>query len=120
MCELTDIFSFLYPGVAGGIVSFFCQAEGDPYLYIELICIFPFHYLGVAGGIVSFFCQAEGDPHPYIEWRRNGKKVRSQRYMIIEMAGGIQLTCHSISCCDMIKSCQVMFLHVEIEMTGER
>ena len=36
---------------------------------------------------MSFFCQAEGDPPPYIEWRRNGKKVKSQRYMIIEMKG---------------------------------
>ena len=43
---------------------------------------------GVDGGVVSFFCKASGSPPPYFSWRKNGKKVRNNRYMTQGMKDG--------------------------------
>ncbi|XP_067118377.1 tyrosine-protein phosphatase Lar-like isoform X6 [Centruroides vittatus] len=40
------------------------------------------------GGIASFVCIAEGNPKPQIEWRKNGKRVTTQRYTVQEMPNG--------------------------------
>lgn len=39
----------------------------------------------VNGRVASFFCVAEGDPRPMIEWRRNGKRLVTQRYTALDV-----------------------------------
>ena len=31
-------------------------------------------------GVVSFFCKAEGNPAPEVYWRKNGKRIASNKY----------------------------------------
>ena len=44
----------------------------------------------VADGIVSFFCKAAGNPLPDIYWRRNGKRISSNRnrFLVVDMPHG--------------------------------
>uniref|UniRef100_A0A3B5LP53 Ig-like domain-containing protein n=1 Tax=Xiphophorus couchianus TaxID=32473 RepID=A0A3B5LP53_9TELE len=39
---------------------------------------------GIYGGVASFICQATGDPKPLITWKKEGKKVNSQRFEVKE------------------------------------
>lgn len=39
-------------------------------------------------GVASFVCAAVGNPKPQIEWRKNGKRVTTQRYTVQEMPNG--------------------------------
>ncbi|GFW65039.1 tyrosine-protein phosphatase Lar [Trichonephila clavipes] len=39
-------------------------------------------------GVASFVCTAVGNPKPVIEWRKNGKRVSTQRYIIQDMPSG--------------------------------
>ncbi|GFQ81296.1 tyrosine-protein phosphatase Lar [Trichonephila clavata] len=39
-------------------------------------------------GVASFVCTAVGNPKPLIEWRKNGKRVSTQRYVIQDMPSG--------------------------------
>ncbi|XP_035214536.1 tyrosine-protein phosphatase Lar-like [Stegodyphus dumicola] len=39
-------------------------------------------------GVASFVCAAVGNPKPLIEWRKNGKRVTTQRYTVQEMPNG--------------------------------
>jgi netrin-G3 ligand len=41
-------------------------------------------------GIVSFFCKAAGNPAPDIYWRRNGRRIGSNRnrFLIVDMPHG--------------------------------
>ncbi|GIX90945.1 hypothetical protein CDAR_177492 [Caerostris darwini] len=38
--------------------------------------------------VASFVCAAVGNPKPQIEWRKNGKRVTTQRYTVQEMPNG--------------------------------
>lgn len=44
----------------------------------------------VENGIVSFFCKASGNPAPDVHWRKNGRRVSTnrQRYMTVDMPHG--------------------------------
>ncbi|XP_030648177.1 receptor-type tyrosine-protein phosphatase S-like [Chanos chanos] len=48
----------------------------------------PTDQIGVQGGVASFVCQATGDPQPKIVWSRKGKKVRNQRFEVIDFEDG--------------------------------
>ncbi|GFU37481.1 tyrosine-protein phosphatase Lar [Nephila pilipes] len=39
-------------------------------------------------GVASFVCTAVGNPKPIIEWRKNGKRVTTQRYTTQDMPNG--------------------------------
>ncbi|XP_054706437.1 tyrosine-protein phosphatase Lar-like isoform X2 [Uloborus diversus] len=39
-------------------------------------------------GVASFVCAAVGNPKPQIEWRKNGKRVTTQRYTTQDMPNG--------------------------------
>lgn len=41
-----------------------------------------------SGGIAVFVCTAVGNPNPQIEWRKNGKRVTTQRYAAWDMPNG--------------------------------
>ncbi|XP_077572600.1 protein tyrosine phosphatase receptor type Fa isoform X2 [Stigmatopora nigra] len=43
---------------------------------------------GVAGGVASFVCQAQGEPRPRITWMKQGKKVSSQRFEVMDFPDG--------------------------------
>lgn len=48
----------------------------------------PTDEFGVSGGVVSFVCQATGDPKPKVTWNKQGKKIDSQRFAILEFDEG--------------------------------
>ncbi|XP_053186731.1 receptor-type tyrosine-protein phosphatase F-like [Scomber japonicus] len=43
---------------------------------------------GFSGGVASFVCQAAGEPKPRITWMKNGEKVSSQHFEVIEFDDG--------------------------------
>lgn len=49
---------------------------------------YPHDQTVASGGIASFVCTAVGNPKPQIEWRRNGKRVTTQRYAVQDMPNG--------------------------------
>ncbi|XP_037557274.1 receptor-type tyrosine-protein phosphatase delta-like isoform X3 [Dermacentor silvarum] len=52
------------------------------------IVIFPRDQTVVTGRVAVFVCTAVGNPRPQIEWRKNGKRVSTNRYTVTEMTGG--------------------------------
>lgn len=52
------------------------------------IVIFPRDQTVVTGRVAVFVCTAVGNPRPQIEWRKNGKRVSTNRYTVVEMSGG--------------------------------
>ncbi|KAG0437323.1 hypothetical protein HPB47_017497 [Ixodes persulcatus] len=52
------------------------------------IVIFPRDQTVVTGRVAVFVCTAVGNPRPQIEWRKNGKRVSTNRYTVVEMPGG--------------------------------
>ncbi|XP_076346267.1 tyrosine-protein phosphatase Lar-like isoform X2 [Tachypleus tridentatus] len=42
----------------------------------------------INGGVASFICTVLGNPKPVIEWRKNGRRVVTQRYTVQEMPNG--------------------------------
>ncbi|XP_064477479.1 tyrosine-protein phosphatase Lar-like isoform X1 [Ornithodoros turicata] len=55
------------------------------------IVIYPRDQTVVTGGVATFVCTAVGNPKPQIEWRKNGKRVSTNRYTVIEMPQGSAL-----------------------------
>ncbi|KAH7935119.1 hypothetical protein HPB52_004363 [Rhipicephalus sanguineus] len=52
------------------------------------IVVFPRDQTVVTGRVAVFVCTAVGNPRPQIEWRKNGKRVSTNRYTVTEMTGG--------------------------------
>lgn len=48
----------------------------------------PHDQVVLTGGVASFVCTAVGNPKPQLEWRKNGKRVTTQRYTVQEMPNG--------------------------------
>ncbi len=48
----------------------------------------PKDQLVVTGRVATFVCAAIGNPKPQIEWRKNGKRLVTQRYTVLEMPNG--------------------------------
>ncbi|XP_077498928.1 tyrosine-protein phosphatase Lar isoform X4 [Amblyomma americanum] len=65
------------------VVSAVLPAEDPP-----SIVIFPRDQTVVTGRVAVFVCTAVGNPRPQIEWRKNGKRVSTNRYTVTEMTGG--------------------------------
>ncbi|KAG8188904.1 hypothetical protein JTE90_014959 [Oedothorax gibbosus] len=61
-----------------------CANAEDP----PAIETFPQDQTVASGGIAVFVCTAVGNPSPQIEWRKNGKRVTTQRYAAIDMPNG--------------------------------
>ncbi|KAF8786934.1 Receptor-type tyrosine-protein phosphatase like protein [Argiope bruennichi] len=61
-----------------------CESAEDP----PAIETYPQDQTVASGGIAVFVCTAVGNPNPQIEWRKNGKRVTTQRYAAIDMPNG--------------------------------
>ncbi|KFM66888.1 Tyrosine-protein phosphatase Lar, partial [Stegodyphus mimosarum] len=61
-----------------------CEPAEDP----PRIETYPKDQTVASGGIAVFVCTAVGNPNPQIEWRKNGKRVTTQRYSAIDMPNG--------------------------------
>ncbi|XP_054161906.1 tyrosine-protein phosphatase Lar-like isoform X2 [Oppia nitens] len=48
----------------------------------------PKDQLVVSGRVATFVCAAIGTPKPQIEWRKNGKRLVTQRYTVLEIPNG--------------------------------
>ncbi|XP_071033354.1 tyrosine-protein phosphatase Lar isoform X4 [Parasteatoda tepidariorum] len=73
-----------------------CRADGD-YSQREYVKFLtnpprietaPQNQTVLNNGVASFVCAAVGNPKPQIEWRKNGKRVTTQRYTVQEMPNG--------------------------------
>ena len=61
----------------------FIKSEDSP-----RITTAPKDQLVVAGKVDNFVCIAFGNPKPDIEWRKNGKRLVTQRFSVIDMPNG--------------------------------
>lgn len=42
----------------------------------------------ISGRVATFICSAIGSPNPQIEWRKNGRRLVTQRYSVIDFPNG--------------------------------
>jgi len=42
----------------------------------------------ISGRVATFICSAIGSPNPQIEWRKNGRRLITQRYSVIDFPNG--------------------------------
>lgn len=66
----------------------------------------PKDQLIVTGRVATFVCAAIGNPKPQIEWRRNGKRLVTQRYTVLEIPNGSVLRIESVR-----PVCNTILLH---------
>ena len=66
------------------ILICYCNCFSDP----PRIETYPKDQTVASGGIAVFVCTAVGNPNPQIEWRKNGKRVTTQRYAAWDMPNG--------------------------------
>ncbi|XP_022247809.1 tyrosine-protein phosphatase Lar-like isoform X3 [Limulus polyphemus] len=89
--EAFSLFLFLIYSVAPPTSAdgSFSNREYVKYLkYPPRIVIAPRDQTVVSGSIASFVCTAFGNPKPMIEWRKDNRRITTQRYTVQEMPNG--------------------------------
>ncbi|KAG0420671.1 hypothetical protein HPB47_003360, partial [Ixodes persulcatus] len=82
--SVKEIKTLLTPMVLSPQPSVNSEASADA----PSIVIFPRDQTVVTGRVAVFVCTAVGNPRPLIEWRKNGERLSTIRYTVVEMPGG--------------------------------